>query len=60
MPRDGRLTYAEFLIVGLVVEGLTNKEIAKRMGVSEKTIKNRLRIIFKKLNIKSRYELYPD
>lgn len=46
-PRDER-------ILALVAEGKTNKEIGRELGVSDKTIKNLLSVIFQKLQISRR------
>jgi two-component system, NarL family, response regulator DevR len=46
-PRDER-------ILALVAEGKTNKEIAVELGLSDKTIKNLLSVIFQKLQISRR------
>jgi two-component system nitrate/nitrite response regulator NarL len=52
-----RLTQREIQIVRLVCEGLSNKEIARRMGISEGTIKFRLHLIYRKLAITNRTSL---
>lgn len=44
-------------IVQLVVEGCKNKEIARRLFISEKTVKNHLSSIFEKLGVSDRVEL---
>ena len=44
-------------VVHWVAEGLTNREIADRMGLSENTIKNYMFRIFDKLGISKRVEL---
>jgi DNA-binding NarL/FixJ family response regulator len=54
---DALLTKREQEIVPLVAQGLTNKEISSRLGVSEHTIKNHLFRIYDKLGISSRVEL---
>lgn len=51
---DGSLTEHEIIILNLLAEGRTNKEIANEQGLSEKTVKNHLYNIFKKLRVKDR------
>jgi DNA-binding NarL/FixJ family response regulator len=51
------LTKREQELVPLVANGLTNREISTRLGVSEHTIKNHLFRIYEKLGISSRVEL---
>lgn len=51
------LTEREFEVAGLVLEGLSNTEIAQRLSISENTVKVNLQNIFKKLGIHSRMEL---
>lgn len=51
------LTKREQELVPLVANGLTNREISARLGVSEHTIKNHLFRIYEKLGISSRVEL---
>lgn len=41
-------------ILGLVVQGQANKMIARQLMVSEKTVKNQLTIMYRKLNVQSR------
>jgi DNA-binding NarL/FixJ family response regulator len=54
---EALVTKREQQIVPLVAQGLTNKEISVRLGVSEHTIKNHLFRIYEKLGISSRVEL---
>lgn len=54
---EALVTNREQQIVPLVAQGLTNKEISSRLGVSEHTIKNHLFRIYEKLGISSRVEL---
>jgi transcriptional regulator of acetoin/glycerol metabolism len=51
------LTEAERSVMDLVVEGLTNREVAARLFVSPHTVDSHLRHIFRKLDINSRVEL---
>ena len=51
------LTNREEDVVRLVAEGLTNREIAERLKLSEHTIKNYVFRIFDKLGINTRVEL---
>jgi len=51
------LTARESQVVALVAEGLGNRSISKRLGVTENTIKKSLLHIFDKLGISNRVEL---
>jgi len=51
------LTETETKIVKLVLTGLSNRDIAKDLYLSEKTVKFHLYKIFKKLSVKNRSEL---
>ena len=44
-------------VANLVAEGLTNRDIAQQLGLSEHTISNYLFRIYEKLGISSRVEL---
>jgi DNA-binding NarL/FixJ family response regulator len=48
------LTPRELEVLGLVAEGLRNREIAERLGVSEQTIKNQLSSVLHKLGVPNR------
>jgi two-component system response regulator DevR len=50
-PRRDLLSPQERRILALVVEGKTNKEIAKALGLSDKTVKNYLSNAFQKLHV---------
>jgi len=47
----------ETSVLGLVVQGLANKEIAIRLEVSESTVKNTLQQLFAKTNVRTRAQL---
>lgn len=49
-----RLTDREKDILSLLAQGATNHEIAQQLGLSEKTVRNRLSVIFDKLHINNR------
>lgn len=51
------LTLAEKNIVGLIAEGLSNKEIAGQLYLSEGTIKNYVTEILGKLNLRDRTQI---
>lgn len=48
------LTKREMEIIKLLVGGLYNKEIADSLNISEKTVKNHISSIFKKINVSDR------
>lgn len=50
------LTAREMEVLTLVAEGVGNKTIAKRLGISEHTVKFHVGSIFTKLNVSSRTE----
>lgn len=50
------LTSREIEVLGMLAEGLGNKAIAKRLGISEHTVKFHVSSIFSKLNASSRTE----
>lgn len=50
------LTAREIEVLGMVAEGLTNKEIASKLFISEKTVKNHITNVFKKLEVSGRTE----
>jgi DNA-binding NarL/FixJ family response regulator len=52
-----RLTRQEQKIVALVARGLTNKEIAQRLGSSPFTVRNQVHVIMRKLGLKSRVQV---
>jgi len=53
---DGSLTAREIEVLGMLAEGLANKNIAFRLGISEHTVKFHVTSIFTKLNASSRAE----
>jgi DNA-binding NarL/FixJ family response regulator len=51
------LTGREIEVVGAIVSGFTNREIAEKFSISEQTVKHHLRNIFDKLGVSNRLEL---
>jgi DNA-binding NarL/FixJ family response regulator len=52
-----RLTRRERETVVAILEGCTNREMARRFGVTEQTIKNELTTLYDKVGVSSRLEL---
>jgi DNA-binding NarL/FixJ family response regulator len=51
------LTTRERDVVRLVGEGLRNEEVARRLGISDKTVRNHLTAVFDKIGVSGRLEL---
>ena len=56
-PSRDELTPAEQRVAQLVAEGLTNREVASSLFLSQKTVEFHLRNVFRKLGVRSRAEL---
>ena len=58
-PRKGwgAMTESELAVARLVAQGLTNREVAERLFVSQHTVSGHLRHVFAKLDVNSRVEL---
>jgi DNA-binding NarL/FixJ family response regulator len=54
---ENRMTKREGDVVRLAVEGLSNREIAGELGLTEHTVKNYLFRVFEKLGVSNRVEL---
>lgn len=48
------LSPGEMEVLALVAQGMSNRDIAQHLYLSEKTVRNRLSIIFRKLGVKNR------
>jgi two-component system, NarL family, response regulator DevR len=55
-PKLARLSPQEERILGMIGEGLTNREIAARIHLSDKTVKNYVSAILQKLDVARRAE----
>ena len=56
-PNLKQLTPREQEITQLVAQGLTNKDIATQLFLSEKTVRNNITVIMEKLNVSNRTQL---
>lgn len=52
--KPNNLTSREIEVLELIAEGMINREIAQKLFISEKTVKNHISNIFKKLNVSDR------
>jgi two-component system response regulator DevR len=61
-PLLARLSERERLILGLIADGLTNRQIGLELFLAEKTIKNHVSVIFAKLGLERRVQaaIYGD
>lgn len=50
----GTLTKRELVILALIAEGATNREIAEHLALSEQTVKNSLSVLYQKIGVKNR------
>lgn len=53
-PRQGALTAREAEVLCLVAQGATNKEIAARLVISEKTARNHVERTYAKIGVSNR------
>ena len=53
---ERRLTRREIEVLGLITQGLSNKQIAAQLVISQNTVKNHVRNILEKLRLRSRAE----
>ena len=52
-----QLTPQEQQIVALIAQGLTNKEIAQQLDSSPFTVRNQVKVIMRKLELKNRIQV---
>jgi DNA-binding NarL/FixJ family response regulator len=55
--RRNLLSEREQQVAALACEGLSNKEIGRKLNLGDGTIKQHLNSIYKKLRVRSRYKL---
>jgi anti-anti-sigma factor len=51
---DFQLSNRERDVIQLVADGLSNREIAERLFISQETVKSHLRVVFRKLGVENR------
>ena len=56
MTTQKTLTPRQLQLVQLVAEGLTNKEIAANLNLSQFTVKNHLRRVMRQVDVASRHD----
>ena len=54
---DVKMTMREREVVGLIADGLSNKEIGKRLSIATDTVKSHVHNILEKLSLRSRVEV---
>lgn len=55
-PETGSLTERENEILALIADGMSNKMIARELGISDGTVKVHVKNLLRKLNLRSRLE----
>ncbi len=53
-PKEERLSYREIEVLEMVCKGFSNQEVAKHLFLSEKTVKNHLTNVFRKIGVADR------
>ncbi|MEV6773367.1 response regulator transcription factor [Nocardia sp. NPDC051030] len=48
------LTPRQLEVLDLLIDGMTNRHIARALGITEKTVKNHLHAIFARINVSDR------
>lgn len=51
---ENELTRREYEVLSLIADGMNNKDIADKLFISEKTVKNHVSSIFRKINVNDR------
>jgi len=54
VPRDSQLSARQMAVLSLVAEGMSNKEVARELGLTEGTVKQHLMAIYAFLGVNSR------
>jgi two-component system nitrate/nitrite response regulator NarL len=54
--RHANITAQEYSVLSKIAEGMSNKEVARDLSISEKTLKSHLTTVFSKLGVRNRVE----
>lgn len=54
--RPAGITTREQQVLQLVAQGLSNEQVADRLGLAEQTVKGRLYIVYRKLHVRTRIQ----
>jgi DNA-binding CsgD family transcriptional regulator len=57
MEQQKQISNRQFIIVALLMEGLSMKQIAGQLGISIHTVQAHLKTIYRKFDVHSRFEL---
>src|SRR5207244_4285422 len=55
--RDMRITFRERQVIGLISQGLSNKEAADRLNIATHTVKSHIHNLFQKFEVRNRVDL---
>ncbi|MEU3960310.1 helix-turn-helix transcriptional regulator [Streptomyces buecherae] len=53
---DPRLTRRERQVLDILITGASNRAISRRLGIAERTVKNNLHMVYRKLGVSGRAE----
>jgi DNA-binding NarL/FixJ family response regulator len=56
-PQPPRLTARETAVLGAVALGESNREIGRRLGIGEQTVKNHVSVLIQKFHVRNRVQL---
>ena len=57
LPQSQQLTLRETAVLGSLASGATNREIGRRLGIGEQTVKNHVSVLIQKLHVRNRVQL---
>jgi len=57
IPYTAILSEKEYIFITYAIQGISNRDIAEQMKLSEKTVSHRFTVIYDKLGVKNKQEL---